>query len=108
MKNNPLVAEVAGKLVFGRDRVLVSTRGSKSFGKMGRRTRAALFEYWAGALVAVSIMPISQSFVSTGQGEFWVFERCEKPAQAVAERRDWASTCSNAVSACLCANSTRS
>ena len=48
MKNNPLVAEAAGKLVFGRDRVLVSTRDSRSFGKMGRRPRAALFEYWAG------------------------------------------------------------
>ena len=108
MKNNPLVAEAAGKHVFGRDRVLVSTRGSRSFGKMGRRTRAALFEYWAGAFVTAAIMSISQAFVSTGQGEFWVFERCEKPAQAAAERRDWASTCSNAVSACFCANSTRS
>ena len=88
MKNNPMVAEVAGKLVFGRDRVPASTRDSKNFAKARRRTRAALFEYWAGALVAAAIMSISQSFVSTGQGEIWVFERCEKPAQAAAERRD--------------------
>lgn len=56
--------KATGELVFGRDRVLISNRGSKSIVKAGRQARDALFEYQTGALVPAAFMSISRSFVS--------------------------------------------